>query len=180
MQELEKRIGLLRILLADVAGKQVQLADMERQYRGQLTRIVEFVVYREGDVGNALALMTDVQTKLDEVTQTVAHLEMIATKGTMELEVLLLTKRVAEARSQLTQLEERQQELASRLVGLSGADRAASPTVADDAAEMDDIRGIYDEVESEISRLNTLITEASERAARTVQGKSQGAHPTGA
>ena len=63
MQELDKRIGMLRIMLADVEGKRVQLADMEKQYHAQLSRIVEFVVYREGDVGNALSLMSEVQLK---------------------------------------------------------------------------------------------------------------------
>src|SRR5436190_9080620 len=101
MQELEKRIGHLRILLADVAGKQTQLSEMESQYRAQLSRVVEFVVTREGNVGNALSLMSEVQAKLDEVVQTSAHLGVIANRANAELEVLLLTKRVAEARSQL-------------------------------------------------------------------------------
>ena len=38
---------------------------------------------------------------------------------------------------------------------------------------MEDIRSIYDEVESEIARLHNLITDASERAARTVQAKEK-------
>lgn len=175
MQELEKRIGHLRILLADIEGKRKQLVEMEGQYRSQLTRIVEFVVYREGDVGNALALMSEVQAKFDEVVQTLSHMGMIEGKATMELEVLLLTKRVAEARSQLAGLLERQQELAGRLDRLSGATSVESqpPTLAQDAAQMEDIRAIYDEVEGEISRLHNLITDASERAARTVQGKSK-------
>ena len=42
MQELEMRIAQLRILLADIEGKQVQLAEIESQYRTQLTRVVEF------------------------------------------------------------------------------------------------------------------------------------------
>src|SRR6478752_2936731 len=121
MQELEKRIGHLRILLADIKGKQEQLVGMESQYRAQLSRIVEFVIYHEGDVGNALSLMAEVQAKLDEVVQTAAHLVMLESKSNMELEVLLLTKRVAEARSQLAGLLERQHELSARLSALSGA-----------------------------------------------------------
>src|SRR3712207_3080402 len=115
MQELDKRIGLLRLLIADVEAKQAQVSQMGNQYRMQLTHIIEFVVYREGDVGNALSLMAEVQGKLDEVLQTGSHLEMLASKARMELEVLVLTKGVAEARSQLVNLEERQKELSSRM-----------------------------------------------------------------
>jgi hypothetical protein len=175
MQELEKRIGYLRILLADIQGKRSQLVQMESQYRAQLTRIVEFVVYREGDVGNALSLMAEVQAKLDEVVQTGEHLEMVESKTNMELEVLLLTKSVAQARSQLAGLLDRQQELATRLSTLSGAvdDQTTTPTIEDEVAQIEEIRAIYNEVEGEIARLHNLITDASERAARTVQEKSQ-------
>lgn len=168
MRELQKRIGFLRILLADIEGKQMQLTHMEEQYRSQLARVVEFAVYREGDVGNALSLMSEVQLKLDEVVQTSQHLGMIASKAQGELEVLLVTKRVAEARSQLAKLEDQQQELLSKLEHLSSVTPSGHLTPAV-PQELDELRAIYEEVEGEISRLQELITEASERAARSIQ-----------
>lgn len=176
MQELEKRIGLLRLLLADIQGKQQQLTEVEGQYRAQLSRIVEFVVYREGDVANALSLMSEVQGKLDEVVQTAAHLKMIADKTNSEVDVLALTKRVAEARSQLARLEERQKELSSRLSHLPTKDTAVMVDTNVDInveerqefsveGQMEDVN----QIQAEIARLNQLITEASERAARTIQ-----------
>jgi chromosome segregation ATPase len=173
MPELEKRIGLLRILLVDIASKQEQLAEMERQYRMQLTRVVDFVVYREGDVSNALSLMSEIQQKLDEVLQTRVHLETLESKSQTELEVLVLTKRVAEARSQLALLQERQQELSTRLAHLSGASENEEEMTSEPAAEVEEIRAIYVEVEGEIARLHSLITDASERAAKTVQPKAK-------
>lgn len=177
MQELEKRIGLLRLLLADLAGKQDQLAGMEVQYRTQLNRIVDFVVYREGDVANALSLMSEVQGKLDEVTQTLAHLAMISQKASTELEVLVLTKRVADARSQLSKLQERQQELSTRLSRMSGEQsvvpEAEALELSSESARLDEIRAIHEEIDREISRLNELITDASEKAARTVQSEGR-------
>src|SRR4051794_31734857 len=104
MQEIEKRIGLLQLLLADVEGKQAHLSDMAGQYKAQLSRVVDFVVLREGDVSNALSLMDDVQGKLAEVEQTAEHLRMIEQRARVELDVLVLTKRVTEARSQLAEL----------------------------------------------------------------------------
>jgi hypothetical protein len=175
MPELEKRIGLLRIMLADIGNKQVKLSEMENQYRSQLASVVEFVVYREGDVGNALSLMSEVQAKLNEVLSTSGHLEMIAGRANTELEVLLLTKRVAEARSQLAELEERQQTLTVRLTQqLTGSELGTeSPGTPEDAGNVEDIRAIYDEIEREITRLHKLITEASERAARTIQPRTR-------
>ncbi len=177
MQELEKRIGLLRLLLADVKGKQAQLDEMERQYRSQLSRIVEFVVYREGDVSNALSLMSEVQSKLDEVLHTAEHLRMINDKATVELDVLVLTKRVADARSQLTDLQARQNELSARLSSYTGGEAEIAYDAAYDTGQLADINAITEEVAAvadEIARLNSLISEASVRAARTVRADGGG------
>lgn len=176
MQELGKRIGLLRLLLADIQSKQAQIDEMEGQYRAQLARIVDFVVYRDGDVANALSLMSEVQGKLDEVLQTKGHLAQITEKTNLDLEVLVVTKRVSEARSQLAELEQRQQELSSRLAYLS-EDRPDEPDHPNlDTGQRLHIRSISDEVTevaTEIERLNRLITEASERAARTIQASAR-------
>jgi chromosome segregation ATPase len=174
MQELDKRLGLLRLLLADIEGKQSQLVEMEGQYRAQLARIVDFVVYREGDVANALALMAEVQSKLEEVVQTAAHLALIESRAATELDVLKLTKQVSDARSQLAHLEQRQRDLSSRLEALSGH--------MEDAGEgadrpIEDIRAVQSEVadvQGEIVRLNDLISEASERAAKMIQAATRG------
>src|SRR5438445_13001405 len=101
MLELEKRIGLLRLLLADIEGKQERVLEMEGQYRAQQAKVVEFVVYRDGDVGNALNVMSEIQAKLDEVVQTSNHLDMIARRADSELEVVFIVQRGAEACYQL-------------------------------------------------------------------------------
>lgn len=171
MQELEKRIGLLRLLLADVQSKQAQVADIVEQYEAQISRIVEFVVYREGDLANALSLMAEVQGKLDEVLQTAGHLKMVEERARTELDVLVLTKRVAEARSQLSELEGRQQELAQRLSHLPTSEVEPAEATGFEG-RIDDMKHIQDEVAEvakQIARLNSLITEASDRAARTIQ-----------
>jgi hypothetical protein len=170
LQELDKRIGLLRLLLADLHAKQAQLSEMERQYHSQLARIVEFVVYREGDAGSALSLMAEVQAKLDEVEMSAGHMKLIVEKAQVELDVLALTKSVAEARSQLADLENRQRELSERLQPMGRG--AEVHGVSADPAALDEIRRIRDEVASvsdEISRLNQLISTASEQAARTIR-----------
>jgi chromosome segregation ATPase len=173
MPELEKRLGLLRLLLADIESKRAQLAQMEAQYRAQLSRIVDFVVYREGDVANALSLMSEVQSKLDEVVQTTVHLGMLESRAITERDVLTLTKQVTEARSQLSELEERQRELSSRQEHLSGHMGEAG---SDADRPLEDIRAVQMEVadvQGEMARLNDLINEASERAARMIQAATR-------
>lgn len=174
MQELEKRIAQLRLLLANIQGKQAQLSVMESQYKSQLMRIVEFAVYRDGDVANALSLMAEVQGKVDEVLHSTSHLKMIDDKATIELEVLLLTKRVSEARSQLAELEARRQELSGKLSNLP---KQATPLTPAESSQTGDIPLITEEVDNiaqEITRLNNLIIDASERAARTIQPSTSG------
>src|SRR5207248_9509064 len=114
----------------------------------QLATVVDFVVYREGDVGNALGVMSEVQAKLNEVSSTLSNLDMIAARANSELEVLLLTKRVAEARSQLAELEERQQTLTARLTQqVTGPELGETTSSPEDTATVEDIRAIYDEIE---------------------------------
>jgi hypothetical protein len=163
---------MLRLLLADIQSKHAQLVEIEGQYKTQLARIVDFVVYKDGDVSNALSLMSEVQGKLNEVTQTEVHLAQIAEKANLELEVLVLTKRVSEARSQLGELEARQKELSVRLAYMSEGEPEGGEVHDLQPGQREHIRTINDEVtevSSEIERLNQLITEASERAALTIQ-----------
>ncbi|MBF6614000.1 MAG: hypothetical protein IVW55_12805 [Chloroflexi bacterium] len=174
MQELEKRIAQLRLLLADIQGKQAHLSVMESQYKSQLTRIVEFAVYRDGDVANALSLMAEVQGKLDDVLHSTSHLKMIDDKATIELEVLLLTKRVSEARAQLAELEARRQELSGKLSNLPKHPTPLTPAESSQTADIPLITEEVANIAQEITRLNNLIIDASERAARTIQPSTPG------
>ena len=101
---------------------------------------------------------------------------MVHERAALELDALTLTKRVAEARSQLAELEARQQELVERLSHLPSGEVAVNEATGFEG-QIDDIRVIHDEVDDvarQISRLNSLITEASERAARTIQAGKNG------
>ena len=115
MQELDKRIGLLRLLLADVDMREQQRADLSKQYRRQLHHIVEATVAQAGDLSAALAAMQEVEERLSEVERAGRHLALVRARTATELEALLLTRRVAEAQAQLAELEARQEALAAQL-----------------------------------------------------------------
>jgi hypothetical protein len=181
VQELDKRIGLLRLLLADVDAREQQRAALSKQYRLQLQHIVEVTVVQTGDLGAALAAMQEVEERLAEVERTGRHLGLVRARAATELEALLLTRRVAEAQAQLAELETRQQDLNEQLARLrpvpavaAGAESGAAAT-GDDAAPTPEVseeeatlRALNEEVQRDIARLHRLILDASERAARTI------------
>jgi hypothetical protein len=180
MQELDKRIGLLRLLRADLDVREQQRADLSKQYRRQLHHIVEATVIQAGDLSAALAAMQEVEERLSEVERMGRHLAMIRARAATELEALLLTRRVAEAQAQLAALEARQQALTAQLAQLrpstvgavAGDDMTAGqagespdlPASEEEAA----LHALNEEVRGEIARLHRLILDASERAARSI------------
>lgn len=180
MQELDKRIGLLRLLLADVDAREQQRSALSKQYRLQLQHIVEVTVVQTGDLGAALAAMQEVEERLAEVERTGRHLGLVRARAATELEALLLTRRVAEAQAQLAELETRQQDLNEQLARLRPAQAVAAggapPTEgagADESPpemseEEEALHTLNEEVQRDIARLHRLILDASERAARTI------------
>jgi len=170
MPEIDKRIGLLRLLLADVDGRVQQQQALATEYRAQSARIVEATVRQAGDVGQALSAMAEVDERLAGVEGAGRRLAQLRQRASRELEALLLTKRVAEARTQLEALEGRREALAQQLAELD--ERQPSPPerrpANADEMEAEALRALNAEVSGEIERLQRLILEASQRAARSV------------
>ena len=170
MPEIDKRIGLLRLLLADVDGRVQQQQALATEYRAQSARIVEATVRQAGDVGQALSAMAEVDERLTGVEAAGRRLAQLRQRASRELEALLLTKRVAEARTQLEALEGRREALAQQLAELDErhpSQPEARPANAD-GMEAEALRALNAEVSGEIERLQRLILEASQRAARSV------------
>lgn len=174
MQEIDKRIALIRLLLADVDGRIAQQAETQSQYQVQIARIVEATIRQAGDVGQALTAMAEVQERLVGIETTGRHLAQLRQRAARELEALLLTKRVAEATVQLAELEGRRQALAGQLAALDHAAPAGAESTpgtgpaAPDMAEARELRDLNEQVSHEIARLHNLISEASRRAARSI------------
>lgn len=170
MHEIDKRIALLRLLLADIEGRSGQQEEILAQYRQQITRIVEATVAQAGDVGQALAAMAEVQERMAGTEGAAGHLGQLRQRARRELEALLLTKRVAEAQAQLAELESQRQELTTQLAGLgeTAAGAAAPGNPTPDALEAQALHALNNQVSEEIAQLRRLISEASQRAARSV------------
>jgi hypothetical protein len=152
MQEMDRRVGMLRLLLADIGDRERRAGDALRQLRSQRARIVDFTVQFNGGVANALTALREVEEQITLQDMMVQHLALLRQRARSELDALLVTRSVADAHVRLAALEQRRDELA-----------AAPPAEAETTpqAELADI-------EAEIAELRAAINLASEAAARAL------------
>lgn len=158
MQEMDRRVALLRLLLADIADRERQAGESARLLRGQLTRIVEFTIQRNGGVSNALAAMAEAEERLAQQETTLRHLAMLRKRTQSEIQALLVTRGVSDARLRLAELESRR----AALLDAGGAHGASeeAPVVTTELSE----------IEAEITELKAQIEAASDAAARALTG----------
>jgi C4-dicarboxylate-specific signal transduction histidine kinase len=141
VQTLDAMIARLRLMLADIAAKEATCEGLRQQYREQRNKVVGYTLYSETTLETSLGLLGDIAERLRDTELMLEHLGMIRRKAESELESLQLTKRVEQARAELARLQQRQ-----------SSDTDTQP-----------------DAESEIRRLQNLINEASDLAARTIE-----------
>jgi len=150
LKKLDLTIARLRLLLADVTAREAAIEEQRRTCREQHNKLVTFSLYGDSSLDSALAMLADVQERMTHVDATAKSLGAIRRRAEHELESLQLTKGIEEAKVVLHQLQAKQ----------------AAPTDAADALSPD-------EIQAEIDRLQSLINEASERAARNIQSRGR-------
>jgi len=149
MQEMERRIALLRLLLADITARERQAREAQDQLRGQLTRIVDFTVRQNAGVSHSLSAMEEVEERLAQQETMLRHLALLRGRAQTELQALLVTRGVADANARVAELETR---------------RATLLTPGQTDAPHDEVAAI----DAEIVELQGLIQQASEAAARSL------------
>lgn len=160
MHEIDRRMALLRLMLADITAREAQSRTNEQQLRAQHRRIIDFAVQRNAGVGNALAALAENEARLAEESLTLRHLEELRRRAQSELETLLLMRSVSDAQQRLAELEARRQEL-TRPAPTAPADADAAPP---GASQRNEVAGI----DAEMAELKTLIEDASASAARAL------------
>jgi len=145
LKKIDITIARLRLLLADVSARDSAIHDQRRTYNEQRAKLVTFSIYGDSTLDSVLAMLADVEERLAHVEATARSLALIRKRAEGELESLQLTKGIEEAKVLLIELQARQAGT------LEGAE-ALSAT----------------EIQAEIARLQTLINEASERAAQSI------------
>ena len=148
LKKLDLTIARLRLLLADVTAREAALDDQRRTCRDQRDKLITFSMYGDSSLDSVLSMLEDVEERLAQVEAKARSLAAVRKRATDELESLQLTKGVEEAKVLLSELQARQAEP----VGSPGA---LSP----------------EEIQAEIARLQALINEASERAAKSLRSQ---------
>lgn len=145
MHKLDLSIARLKLLLAEVGGKRDALSATRHQYQEQIDRLISFTIHENASVDRSLAMVMDVDARLQELSRQEHYLEVIRATAQRELDSLRLTKLVEETRAQLALLR-RQREEESDGALVTGAAAIAA----------------------EIRRLEEIITTASGAAARSI------------
>jgi hypothetical protein len=103
-------------------------------------------MYGDSTLDSVLAMLSDVQERLTAIEATSQSLAAIRKRAEIELESLQLTKGIEEAKVLLLELQAKQAAPVDSAEALSPA-----------------------EIQAEIARLQALINEASERAAKNIE-----------
>ncbi len=145
MHKLDLSIARLKLLLAEIGGKRDALSATRHQYQEQIDRLISFTIHENASVDRSLAMVMDVDARLQELSRQEHYLEVIRATAQRELDSLRLTKLVEETRAQLALLR-RQREEESDGALVTGAAAIAA----------------------EIRRLEEIIATASGAAARSI------------
>jgi hypothetical protein len=154
---MDRRLGLLRLMLADITDREKQAQTGLATLRMQLKSIVDFTVQFNGGVGNALAGMAEVEEHIARQEAELRHLGMLRQRAESEIHALIVTRGIADARTRLAELETRRTML-------------REGETPDDAA--------LAETDAEIAALQAEIHSASQEAARSLtSGTGTGTEP---
>ena|SRR5579859_1639272 len=145
LKKIDLTIARLRLLLAEVTAREAALKEQRRTCAEQNNKLITFSLYGDSSLDSVLAMLGDVQERLSHIEATVRALGAIRQRAENELESLQLTKGIEEAKVLLHELQAMQA-------------RPTDPANALSPAQ----------IEAEITRLRTLINEASERAAQNI------------
>ena len=150
VKKLDLTIARLRLLLADITARETSLAAQRKTFQDQQQKLITFCLYGDSTLDNVLAMMADVDERLQHTELSLRSLQAVRKRAEGELESLQLTKGIEEARALLQQLQAQQ----------TDATQGSGPMSRE-------------EVQAEIERLQALIHEASERAARSIEQQMQ-------
>lgn len=191
MQEMDRRIALLRLLLADITAREREANEAIIQLRKQLQRIVDFTVQYNGSVAGALSSLSEVEERLTQQEVSLRHLGMLRERAVGELQALLVTRGVTDARARLAELEAKRLELSGapsvltaradadvpprdQRTSQSGVGTATGATAQETSEREQQIA----EIDAEIDELQAQIHAASEAAVRALTSGGSGDPPS--
>ena len=145
MVQIRQTTARLRLLLAELRGREDELDVMIRQFRAQLDRIPRQAIYGRTSLDLALSAMAEIEERLDHAQNDRQHLLAIKQRAADELGALEITRQVEEAKEDLKDLK-------TKLLPGDNVDEG---------------------VAAEVRRLEEFIVEYSKRAERTITSGPQ-------
>jgi hypothetical protein len=143
VKKLDLTIARLRLLLADVSAREGALKNQRRMFEDQRSKVITFALYGDTSLDSVLSMLADTEERLGSVEAALRSLGAVRARAESELESLQLTKGIEEAKVLLSELQ------AKQTATPAGAEPLTPGAIA-----------------AEIDRLQALIAEASERAAK--------------
>ncbi|MCS7206512.1 MAG: hypothetical protein NZ951_01025 [Dehalococcoidia bacterium] len=138
-QEIHRAIAHLRLLIADLQGREEALRAACQQFRVQVRRLSRRALYGATSLDLSLASIGEVEERLETAEKTLARIVRLKQQAQEELHALQLTLSIEEAKGQLAELQ-------ARL-------RAGDTDIT---------------LSAEVHRLEAFIAERSQQAARTI------------
>jgi len=106
--EMQKAISNLRMLLAEVKGKEGEFEALIRQFKRQLERAPRHTIHGGNPVETSLNMMGEIQERLDKVETMQKHLRAMKRQAENELQALSITEKVEEAKRELASMRSSQ------------------------------------------------------------------------
>ena len=107
MTQMNQAMAALKLSLAEMRARDEQLKAMIRQFKTQMKRIPRQAMYGRAPLTLALGSMAEIEERLQHSQTQRRHLLNIMEQATLELEALILVKRIESARERLVQLRNR-------------------------------------------------------------------------
>lgn len=158
MRKIDATLSRIRLLLADIEQRETLNRALRDQYAAQRQRVLQASLYGEVDLNTILGLLDDVDRKATEVERLARLLALLRQRAEQELRSLSLTRQAEDAKAELSQLRRRESEIATEL---------AADQVSGQGPTREELQAEQAGLAREVARLQALIAEASELAART-------------
>lgn len=148
MREIERRLGVLRLLLADLTARREQTEAARRQVHSQKAQLVEFTVQRNGSVHTALDALAELDERLTRAERDLRHIELLRGRAQEELDALVVMRGVGDAQKRLDELATQR----DRLLAEIGAPHVHAGELAEIAAEMAELRATIEAASAAAAR----------------------------
>ena len=138
MTQMNRAMAALKLSLAEMRARDNKLKALIRQFETQLKRIPRQAMYGRAPLNLALGSMSEIEERLQHSQTQRRHLLTIMEQAKLELEALVLVRRIESARKQLSRLRRQL------------------------------VNGSKEDTQSEIVRLETYIAQYSKQAERAI------------